>query len=241
MSLPASITPALLSRLTGMVVSTSGRSVPVVEVYTGEPFTDLPQSGPEDVVTAYAEARKAQAVWASWPVKRRVEVMKRFHELLRQRNLTVVDLMQAETGKARRMAFEETCDVVMTTSHYIKAAPRILKDKKHGGVVPVVSTSTEVRVPKGVIGLISPWNFPFATSLSDAMPALIAGNGVVLKPDNKSTLNVAYGVTLLEDAGIPAGLVQIVCGEGPDIGPAVVANADYVMFTGSTATGRVVG
>ena len=58
----------------------------------------------------------------------------------------------------------------------------------------MASSSTEVRVPKGVVGLISPWNFPFATSLSDAMPALIAGNGVVLKPDNKSTLNVAYGV-----------------------------------------------
>ena len=235
------MTPALLEKLTGMVVSTTGRTVPVLEVYTGEPFLDLPQSSPEDVETAYTEARKAQAVWAGWPLKRRLEVMKRFHELLLQKNLTVVDLMQAETGKARRMAFEETCDVVMTTSHYIKAAPRILKERKHGGVVPVVSSSTEVRVPKGIVGLISPWNFPFATSLSDAMPALIAGNGVVLKPDNKSTLNVAYGVSLLYEAGLPAGLVQVVCGEGPDIGPTIVANADYVMFTGSTATGRVIG
>jgi len=98
-----------------------------------------------------------------------------------------------------------------------------------------------VHAPKGVIGLISPWNFPFATSLSDMMPALIAGNGVVLKPDNKSTLNVAFGVELLYRAGLPAGLVQIVCGEGPDIGPALVDNADYVMFTGSTATGRRIG
>jgi aldehyde dehydrogenase (NAD+)/succinate-semialdehyde dehydrogenase/glutarate-semialdehyde dehydrogenase len=129
----------------------------------------------------------------------------------------------------------------MVTSHYIKAAPRILRERKHGGVVPIVSTSTEVRVPKGVVGLISPWNFPFATSLSDAMPALIAGNGVVLKPDNKSTLNVAFGVGLLYQAGMPAGLVQIVCGEGPDIGQAIIENADYVMFTGSTATGRVIG
>ena len=241
MTLPASITPALLEKLTGMVVSTSGRTVPVVEVYTGESFVELPQSSPEDVVTAYAEARKSQAAWASWSLKRRIEVMKRFHELLLQRNLVVTDLMQAETGKARRMSFEETCDVVMTTSHYIKAAPRILKDRRHGGVVPLVSSSTEVRVPKGVVGLISPWNFPFATSLSDAMPALIAGNGIVLKPDNKSTLNVAYGVTLLHEAGLPPGLVQIVCGEGPDIGPTIVENADYVMFTGSTATGRVIG
>lgn len=241
MSLPASITPALLEQLTGMVVSTSGRTVPVLEVYTGESFADLPQSSPEDVESAYAEARKAQAVWASWPLKRRIDVMKRFHELLLERNLVVTDLMQAETGKARRMAFEETCDVVMTTSHYIKAAPRILKEKKHGGVVPIVSTSTEVRIPKGIVGLISPWNFPFATSLSDAMPALIAGNGIVLKPDNKSTLNVAYGVGLLYEAGLPAGLIQIVCGEGPDIGSTIVENADYVMFTGSTATGRVIG
>lgn len=241
MSLPASITPALLEKLTGMVVSTSGRTVPVLEVYTGESFVDLPQSSPEDVETAYAEARKAQAVWASWPLKRRIDVMKRFHELLLEKNLVVTDLMQAETGKARRMAFEETCDVVMTTSHYIKAAPRILKEKKHGGVVPIVSTSTEVRIPKGIVGLISPWNFPFATSLSDAMPALIAGNGIVLKPDNKSTLNVAYGVGLLYEAGLPAGLIQIVCGEGPDIGSTIVENADYVMFTGSTATGRVIG
>ena len=241
MSLPASITPALLEKLTGMVVSTSGRTYDLVEVYTGDTITALPQSSPEDVVTAYAGARKAQAIWASWPLKRRIEVMKRFHELLLQKNLAVVDLMQAETGKARRMSFEETCDVVMTTSHYIKAAPRILKERKHGGVVPIVSTSTEVRVPKGVVGLISPWNFPFATSLSDATPALIAGNGIVLKPDNKSTLNVAFGVGLLYEAGIPAGLIQIVCGEGPDIGPTIVEHADYVMFTGSTATGRAIG
>jgi len=241
MTLPSSLTPDLLARLTGMVVSTSGRTYPLTEVYTGEKVLDLPQSSPEDVEAAYAEARKAQAVWASWPVKRRIEVMKAFHELLLANGLIIADLMQVETGKARRMAFEETCDVLMVTSHYIKAAPRILKEKKHGGVVPLVSTSTEVRLPKGVIGLISPWNFPFATSLSDAMPALIAGNGVVLKPDNKSTLNVAYGVGLLYEAGLPPGLIQIVCGEGPDIGPTIVENADYVMFTGSTATGRTIG
>lgn len=241
MTLPSSLTPELLARLTGMVVSTSGRTYPLTEVYTGDKVLDLPQSSPEDVETAYVEARKAQAVWASWPLKRRIEVMKAFHELLLAHGLQIADLMQVETGKARRMAFEETCDVLMVTSHYIKAAPRILKEKKHGGVVPLVSTSTEVRLPKGVIGLISPWNFPFATSLSDAMPALIAGNGVVLKPDNKSTLNVAYGVGLLYEAGMPAGLVQIVCGEGPDIGPTIVENADYVMFTGSTATGRMIG
>lgn len=238
---PASLTDALLDKLTSMVVSTGGATYKHVEVYTGEPIVALPQSTPQDVETAYAEARKAQQVWASWPLKKRMAVLNRFHALLIENYETVVDLMQVETGKARRMSFEEVCDVLMTTSHYLKVAPRVLKARKHGGVVPIVSTSTEVHVPKGVIGLISPWNFPFAISLSDQVPALLAGNGVVLKPDNKSTLCVSYGISLLYEAGLPAGLVQIVCGEGPDIGPAIVDNADFVMFTGSTATGRVIG
>lgn len=238
---PATLSDDLLDRLTAMVASSGGATYKHTEVYTGAPIVALPQSSPEDVAAAYDAARAAQRIWASWPLKRRREVLNRFHQLLVENWEPVVDLMQVETGKARRMSFEEVCDVLMTTSHYLKVAPRVLKERKHGGVVPFVSTSTEVRVPKGVIGLISPWNFPFAISLSDQVPALLAGNGVVLKPDNKSALCVAYGISLLYRAGLPAGLVQIVCGEGPDIGPAVIDNADFVMFTGSTATGRVIG
>ena len=129
----------------------------------------------------------------------------------------------------------------MVAAHYIKRAPKLLADKAHAGPVPVISGSTEIRQPKGVVGIIAPWNFPFATSISDAIPALIAGNGVVMKPDNKTALSGLYGIELLEKAGLPAGLMQVVCGEGPDIGPTLIDNANYVMFTGSTATGRVVG
>lgn len=238
---PARVTDELLDRLTAMVVSSSGDTYKHTEVYTGEVITALPQSNQADVERAYAEARSAQMQWAKWPLRKRMRVIKKFHALLLDDWETVVDLMQMEVGKARKMAFEEVCDVAMTTSHYLKVAPRVLKERKHGGVVPVVSTSTEVRVPKGVVGLISPWNFPFAISLSDSMPALLAGNGVVLKPDNKSTLCVAYGVSLLYKAGLPKGLFQIVCGEGPDVGPHLIDNADFVMFTGSSATGRYVG
>jgi len=241
MSLPASITDDLLAKLTGMVASSGGATYKLTEVYTGEVITALPQSSQQDIEQAYVDARRAQQVWSAWPLDRRLDVMKRFHALVLERHEVITDLMQAEVGKARRMAFEEVCDVAMTTSHYLKNAKRILAEKKHGGVVPFVSTSTEVRVPKGVVGLISPWNFPFAISLSDSMPALIAGNGVVMKPDNKSTLCVSYGVSLLYEAGLPEGLVQIVCGEGPDVGPHLIDNADFVMFTGSTNTGRFVG
>ena len=188
-----------------MVVSSGGAVHKVTEVYTGDIVTALPQSSPEDVARAYDAARRAQRTWSSWPLDRRLGVMKKFHSLLLKEYETVVDLMQVETGKARRMSFEEVCDVAMTTSHYLKNAKRILTERTRGGVVPFVSSSTEVRRPKGVVGLISPWNFPFATSLSDAMPALIAGNGVVLKPDNKSTLNVASASTSSTAPGCPAG------------------------------------
>jgi aldehyde dehydrogenase (NAD+)/succinate-semialdehyde dehydrogenase/glutarate-semialdehyde dehydrogenase len=167
--------------------------------------------------------------------------MKKFHRLVIDNQMLVTDLIQAESGKNRRMAFEESCDVPMGASHYIKRAPSVLKDRKHAGPVPVLSHSTEVRRPKGVVAIIAPWNFPFATGISDTIPALIAGNGVVLKPDNKTALSPLLGIRLLEEAGIPAGLVQVICGEGPDVGGPMLANADYVMFTGSTATGRVIG
>ncbi|MGV7591843.1 aldehyde dehydrogenase family protein, partial [Mycobacterium kansasii] len=71
--------------------------------------------------------------------------------------------------------------------------------------------------------------------------ALIAGNGVVLKPDNKTALAALYGVELLRRAGAPEGLFQVVCGQGPDVGPALIDESDFVMFTGSSATGVTVG
>ena len=154
---------------------------------------------------------------------------------------TTADLIQVESGKNRRMAIEETCDPVMVMSHYLKRAPKLLAPKKRGGPVPLLSNSTEIRQPKGVIGIIAPWNFPFATGISDSISALMAGNAIVLKPDNKTALSPLYGIQLLEEAGLPKGLFQVVCGEGPDVGPTLIDNANYVMFTGSTATGRVIG
>jgi aldehyde dehydrogenase (NAD+)/succinate-semialdehyde dehydrogenase/glutarate-semialdehyde dehydrogenase len=238
---PASITDELLERITARVVSSGGGVHKLTEVYTGEVITALPQSTPADIETAFARARQAQRAWSQWPVRKRLAVFKRFHKLLLANNTTIVDLIQAESGKARRMAFDETCDPPMVTSHYLKRAAKLLAPVKRGGPVPVMSTSTEIRQPKGVVGIIAPWNFPFATGLSDAIPALMAGNGIVLKPDNKTALSPLYGVSLLYEAGLPEGLFQVVCGEGPDVGPTLIDNANYVMFTGSTQTGRFVG
>ncbi|GAA4118342.1 succinic semialdehyde dehydrogenase [Nocardioides fonticola] len=239
---PASVTDDLLRRLVARVSSDGSRTPwPLTEVYTGEVLVELPQSTPSDIERAFGEARAAQVRWAATPVKQRLEVFKRAHTLLIDNAHRTADLIQVESGKNRRMAIEETCDPPMVMSHYLKRAEKLLAPTKRGGPVPLVSHSTEIRVPKGVVGIIAPWNFPFATGLSDAIPALMAGNAVVVKPDNKTALSPLFGISLLEEAGLPKGLFQVVCGEGPDVGPTLIDNADYIMFTGSSATGRVIG
>lgn len=238
---PASVTDAFLRELVDRVPGSSGVTWQLTEVYTGEVLVELPQSTPTDIESAYTTARAAQRQWAATPVKQRLEVFKRAHTIFVDNARITTDLIQAESGKNRRMAIEETCDPPMVMSHYLKRAAKLLAPVKHGGPVPFLTTSTEIRQPKGVVGVIAPWNFPFATGISDAIPALMAGNGIVLKPDNKTALSPLFGVRMLEEAGLPKGLFQVVCGEGPDVGPTLIDNADYVMFTGSTATGRVIG
>ncbi|MEG8177222.1 succinate-semialdehyde dehydrogenase (NADP(+)) [Nocardia terpenica] len=244
-TVPPRITKTLIDRLTALVTAgTAGeqrKPYEMLEVYTGAVVGELPQSTPEDVAAAAANARAAQREWASWPLRRRLAVFERAHELILSEHETVTDLIQIGCGKTRRMALEESCDVPMVISHYLKTARRVLAPVRRGAAVPFVTSSTEQHRPKGVVAVVSPWNFPFAVSLSDSVPALIAGNGVVLKPDNKTALCVLFGVELLYRAGLPRGLMQVVCGAGPDVGPALIENSDFVMFTGSTATGRTIG
>ena len=238
---PATLTDAFLEGLVARVPGSGGATWKLTEVYSGEVLVELPQSTPADIEQAFVRSRIAQREWARWPLAKRLKVFKKAHSLFVSQAHTTADLIQAESGKNRRMAIEESCDPPMVMSYYLKRAAKVLAPTRRGGPVPFVSHSTEIRQPKGVVGIIAPWNFPFATGLSDAIPALIAGNGVVVKPDNKTALSPLHGVAMLEKAGLPPGLVQVVCGEGPDVGPTLIDNANYVMFTGSTATGRVIG
>ncbi|MGH3519941.1 MAG: succinic semialdehyde dehydrogenase [Haloechinothrix sp.] len=241
MTPPKTLTPALRNRLSAHVVASGTDTVTSTDVFTGGVLAELPQSTPQDVAGAVAAARTAQSAWAATDVAERMRVFKRFHRLILKHREQICDLIQAETGKARKTAFQELCDPLLVTSHYLRAAPKLLKPKSRKGMAPFAIKTTEIRQPKGVVGIISPWNFPFALGIADLIPALMAGNAVVLKPDTQTALSPLFGVDLLYRAGLPAGLVQVVLGEGAVVGSAVVDTVDYVGFTGSTRTGKEVG
>ncbi|MFD7292805.1 succinic semialdehyde dehydrogenase [Streptomyces sp. NPDC059897] len=232
------VTPDLVARLTKDVVG-SGRTANHTP-FTGEKLADLPESTPQDVATAFERARAAQEVWAKTPVRGRAAVLLRFHDLVLARQAEVLDLIQLETGKARLHAHEEVQAVAVASRHYGRKAPAYLKPKRHTGAVPTLTKVTELRQPRGVVGQIAPWNYPLELSVGDALPAFVAGNAVVMKPDTETCLTALWARDLLIEAGLPSEVFQVVLGEGPVVGPELVKHADYVSFTGSTRTGREV-
>jgi succinate-semialdehyde dehydrogenase / glutarate-semialdehyde dehydrogenase len=232
------VTPEVVAQLTRGVVG-SGRTANHTP-FTGEKLADLPESTPEDVAEAFERARAAQPVWAAIPARARAAVLLRFHDLVLERQAEVLDLIQLETGKARLHAHEEVLAVAVAARHYGRKAPAYLKPKRHTGVVPVLTKTTELRQPRGVVGQIAPWNYPLELSVGDALPAFVSGNAVVMKPDTETALTALWARDLLIEAGLPAGVFQVVIGEGPVVGPEIVKHADYVSFTGSTRTGREV-
>ncbi|MEU1183909.1 succinic semialdehyde dehydrogenase [Streptomyces sp. NPDC005820] len=236
--LPASLTPALVERLVRRVSAGSAERTTTYAPYTGAPLAELPVSTAEDVEAAFTAARRAQRAWRNTPVAQRARIFLRFHDLVLERQDEIMDLIQAENGKARQDAFLEIGDIALTARYYARTARALLRPRRRRGVFPVLTHTTELRHPKGVVGVISPWNYPFTLGTGDTIPALLAGNAVVQKPDTQTALSALWSAELLYEAGLPEGLWQIVLGRSQEVGPPLMAGADYMMFTGSTATGR---
>ncbi|MBV9830651.1 MAG: succinate-semialdehyde dehydrogenase (NADP(+)) [Marmoricola sp.] len=232
--------PAYVRSLTGRVIATTGQEVPSYTPLTGQPLAMVPQSSEADVKEAFARARRAQQAWAQTSLEHRSEVLLRLHDIVLDRQDEIMDLVCWESGKARKDAFDETLHVAMTARYYARTAHQHLDTERKLGVVPGLTRVEVNHVPKGVIGIIAPWNYPFTLALCDGIPALLAGNAVVTKPDAQTMLTGLLGAQLLEEAGFPAGLWNVVAGPGRELGGAMIERSDYVCFTGSTATGKLI-
>jgi succinate-semialdehyde dehydrogenase/glutarate-semialdehyde dehydrogenase len=228
-----------LDKLAGRVAA-SGRvePIPVEMPATGDVLGVVPHSTTEDVAAAADAARRAQRDWARVPVVDRSRVLLRLAELVLDRQAELLDVIQLENGKARRHAFEEIIDVAQVCRYYARTAPALLRPRRRAGALPVLTQTWEYHHPKGLVGVISPWNYPLTLGITDALPALLAGNAVLAKPDTKTPYSALLAAELLEEAGLPPGVLQVVVGPGQELGSSVIALCDFVMFTGSTRVGR---
>jgi succinate-semialdehyde dehydrogenase / glutarate-semialdehyde dehydrogenase len=190
--------PGLAERLAALVTAAPDR--PRQSSYApfdGAVVGEVPTCTADDVAEAQRRARAAQREWAARPLADRCAVILRYHDLILERQDQVLDVAQVETGKARVSAFEELADVAMTARYYAHTAAKHLRPTRRQGALPVLTRTVEHHHPKGLIGIISPWNYPLTLAVSDAIPALLAGNGIVLKPAAQTPFTALIAVELL--------------------------------------------
>lgn len=215
-------------------------TIPVFNPATGEEVGAVPATARGDVSDVVARARKAQRAWGEAPFSERAAVLRRFHDLLLDEADRVMDTVQRETGKARRDALTEVVTVAGTARYYLAHGEGHLRERRRQPAVPGLTSARVVHKPIGVVGLITPWNFPFLLSIGDALPALLAGNAAVVKPCEITPLSAELGRELLIASGLHPDLLQLVHGDGAEVGQELIRHVGFIGFTGSTEVGRKV-
>jgi len=204
---------------------------------TGATLGSIPIMTAEQVRAAAARARAAQPAWEQRVVKERAALLQKWGDLLWEDQKTAVQTVRAETGKNEIGAWLEVVVLDTIVSYYAHHAPRLLRPQTRRSLFPGKQTARVYYKAHGVCGFITPWNYPLNNAFIDLLPALIAGNSVLLKPSEITPLTAVYAVELMVKAGIPTDVIQIVSGDGRT-GAALIDQVDYISFTGSTATGR---
>lgn len=198
-----------------------------------------------DEVRACVEtARKAQPAWAALGVRKRAAILRKFRKILNERTMEVAELISRESGKPVAEAIAVEVVVVQDAAEFSAShATEVLRDEEVPHSNPAMKTKRGrlVHEPHGVIGIISPWNYPFSIPSTETLSSLVLGNAVVLKPSELTPACALKLQELLHAAGVPRDVMQVVIGEGP-VGAALIdSRIDQIVFTGSVATGRKVG
>ena len=208
---------------------------------TGEVLGELDSAGPTEVRAAVARAHAAQPDWHGWGIRNRVRVLRRFQQILLARKSDVARRITQEVGKPLVEALlTEVLVVLDATRFLIDHTFAILHDEKlpHGNPVMKTKSGRILHEPYGVIGIISPWNYPFSIPATETLAALVAGNAVVLKPSELTPLIALEFQVLLREAGVPDDIFQVLPGEGATGAALVGSQIDKLIFTGSVGTGR---
>jgi len=217
------------------------RNVVSVNPATGETLRELKCASERDVQTAVARARTAQPGWNELGVRGRVAVLREFQRLLHQRKSEVAALITREAGKPIVEALLTEVLVVLDSTRFcVENAYGFLREQPvpHGNLAMKTKTGRILREPHGVIGIISPWNYPFSIPATESLSALVTGNAVVLKPSELTSLTAVELASLLHQAGVPKDVFQVIVGDGTTGSALLNAEIDKLVFTGSVATGK---
>ncbi len=208
---------------------------------TGARLGEVPAVDKAGVIQAVARARLAQPAWSATPLRDRRRLVRQLNHVLRSRIDAVAELLCRENGKPRTEALiTELLPVVLENRFLIHQAQRILRPRKIR--MPLWNLAGKqsrlLRQPWGVVGIITPWNFPFAIPVTQVATALIAGNCVVLKPSSSTPLVSETIRDVFDEAGFPDGVFTLVQAPGKVAEALVEADVDFLVFTGSVETGR---
>jgi acyl-CoA reductase-like NAD-dependent aldehyde dehydrogenase len=202
---------------------------------TLEKIAELPVASPADVRLTVERGREAQYAWGQTSLGERARLLYKLRDLLLDEGEPLADILTAETGRPRAEVYGNElfylCDAIGV---WAKKSAAYLRPEKVRPHFPLLKAKKVVSTyaPRGVIGIISPWNFPLTMTLGEALPALMAGNAVVIKPSELTPLSALFGAELAAKAGFPKNLIQVVVGSSAT-GEALVDCADMIAFTGS--------
>jgi len=208
---------------------------------TLEVLREFECAGEAVIREAVSRAQNAQAAWSRLGLRKRIFVLREFQRLLHGRQAQVARLITHEVGKPIAEAVATEILVVLDAVRFlVENSYQCLRDEQlpHGSVAMKAKTGQIVREPYGVIGIISPWNYPFSIPATEGLAALAAGNAVVLKPSEWSSLVALELASLLHQAGVPENVFQVFPGDGATGEALTKAPIDKLIFTGSAATGR---
>jgi len=222
-------------------VQIAARRVSSVNPATGEVLRELECAGDAEVQAAVARARTAQPAWAEAGLRQRITVLREFQRRLHERKSEIAQAITQEAGKPVAEALTTEVLVVLDAARFlIDNAYHLLRDEEvpHGNLATKLKRGRLVREPYGVVGIISPWNYPFSIPATETLAALVAGNAVVLKPSEQTSLIALELRTLLLGAGVPGDVFQVIAGDGATGAALIHSRIDKLIFTGSVATGK---
>ncbi|MGD1024683.1 MAG: aldehyde dehydrogenase family protein [Candidatus Sulfotelmatobacter sp.] len=217
------------------------RKVASVNPATGEVLRELECAGESEVRAAVARARTAQGAWAAIGVRKRIAVLREFQRRLHEKRSRIAEAISREAGKPVAEALTTEVLVVLDAARFlIENAYRLLRDEplRHGNLATKLKRGQLVRQSYGVIGIISPWNYPFSIPATETLAALVAGNAVVLKPSEFTSMVAIELKSLLYSAGVPEEIFQVLVGDGATGAALIASPIDKLVFTGSVATGK---